>query len=341
MKPPRPRIVKKHLKWVWERQKWTPYHRITWQEGGKRKERAVKLEWGGDAQKLDALYWACEAGRHEKQKAAARYTWSKLILAWKTDPRVRVAASTRKSYERDMKQIEAKNGDKDPRHLTRAQVRAIHTSLSATPRKADKMLSTISLLWNYGARKLDWPLGPNPAAGIDKFGKQTEFEPWPQWLLEADAPPDVRTAIELIYGTGQRPNAALSMLWEHFDGPYMQVLDEKARTRYEIAAPARLLSYLGTIHRQGEYVLAKTLREPLGYNAAQKRFAAWRKGIGAKAATYQLHGLRKNAIISLAESGATDSEIQAITNQSSEMVEYYRKRANRKRMSEAAQRRRT
>lgn len=53
-----------------------------------------------------------------------------------------------------------------------------------------------------------------------------------------------------------------------------------------------------------------------------------------------LHGLRKLAIVELAEAGATDAEIQAVTGQSAEMVAYYRKHANRKQLTKAAQQRR-
>lgn len=54
---------------------------------------------------------------------------------------------------------------------------------------------------------------------------------------------------------------------------------------------------------------------------------------------YSLHGLRKLAIIELAEAGASDAETQAVTGQTAETVGYYRKRANRRRLSKAAQKR--
>ena len=56
----------------------------------------------------------------------------------------------------------------------------------------------------------------------------------------------------------------------------------------------------------------------------------WRTSLGPKAEKYVLHGLRKFAIIRLAEAGCSDAEIQAVTNQSTEMVAYYRARASLK-----------
>ncbi|MEP0452270.1 hypothetical protein [Roseibium sp.] len=60
----------------------------------------------------------------------------------------------------------------------------------------------------------------------------------------------------------------------------------------------------------------------------------------AAAMVFTMHGLRKLAIIELAEAGASDAEIQAVTNQSAEMVAYYRRRASRLKLTHAAQDRR-
>ena len=69
-------------------------------------------------------------------------------------------------------------------------------------------------------------------------------------------------------------------------------------------------------------------------------FRSWRSRLGDRAKPYSLHGLRKLAIIELAEAGASDAEIQAVTGQSAEMVAYDRAKANRKQLSKAAQTRR-
>ncbi|MCG7574890.1 tyrosine-type recombinase/integrase [Phaeobacter sp. CNT1-3] len=342
-RPPKPRISKPRLVWKLNRQKtaWVPYHRVTWTEEGRSKQRAIKLDWQDDTQLLDELYWRCEAGRHEKQAPkVATYTWERLIKEWKSDPRIqsKLAASTKLSYARDMDRILEKNALKDVRKTTKQGLRAAHSKLAVTPRKADKYVTVVKLLWNYGRSKLDWPLGANPAEGIDLFGRQKEYEPWPEWMVEklADAPPMVRTAAEIILGTGQRPSAAVKMRFDQFNGKWMTVRDEKRAEDFEVYCPPALRSYVESLKKNGAHILAKNLTEPLGYNAIEKRFRAWRKDLGDAAAPYTLHGLRKLAIIRLAEAGATDAEIQAITNQSAEMVAFYRKRASRKTLSRAA-----
>lgn len=346
MNPPKPRIVKKRLKWKLNRQRtaWVPYHVTKWTEGGKRKERAVMLDWQGDAQELDRLFWACEAGRHERQQQPKAHTWRECIEAWRADPKGqgRLAESSKRSYRRAMDKIMVKNGAKEMARTTPKGLNAAHSAMSATPREADRMLQTVSLLWNYAKGKLFWPLGDNPASRIEKFGKRREYEPWPAWMIEEleNAPATVRTAAAIIRGTGQRPSAAIAMRRDAFSGEWMTVSDEKGDKTFETYAPEFLRDYIEAMPVAGAHLLPKNLTEPLSYDAVEKEFRKWRKGLGDPAKPFVLHGLRKLAIIELAEAGATDAEIQAVTGQSAEMVAYYRAKASRKALSRAAQKRR-
>ncbi|PYG27625.1 tyrosine-type recombinase/integrase [Pelagimonas varians] len=154
------------------------------------------------------------------------------------------------------------------------------------------------------------------------------------------APTKVKTAAELILGTGQRPNAAIKMRRDQFDGEWMIVTDEKQSKQFETFCPDHLRTYLSTLPRHGTFVLAKNLTEPLGYDAIEKAFRNWRATLGDKARPYVLHGLRKLAIVRLAEAGCSDAEIQAVTGQSAEMVAYYRSKASRRTLSRSAQKRR-
>ena len=204
----KPRINKPHLKWVWRKAQgaWEPNHLITWTEGGKRRSRQIKLDWKGDPQELDRLYWQCESGRHDRQVVPARFTWRECIVEWRRDRIVQtgLADSTKASYRLPMDAIMKKNGDKDMRQTTRKAVRSAIANLVDTPRKASRFAQTVSLLWNYAIRELDWPLGNNPAAGLAKYKPAREYDAWPEWMFNKlpDAPRAVQTAAMLIYGTG-------------------------------------------------------------------------------------------------------------------------------------------
>lgn len=343
----KPRITKDRLSWKFNRRKgiWEPHHRVTFYRDGKRRERTILLDWQGDPERLDALYWECETGRHDRQKPAPpKHSWRALIEAWRSDPRVQAKLSdgTKRKYRPVMDRLMEKNGDKAVAKTTRTGLRAAHDALSATPRKADWYLQVVSLLWNYARHQLDWPLGDNPATGIEKFGTTKAFKPWPDWMVArlTDAPRDVQTVANLILGTGQRPNAAIVMRWDQFNGDWMTVTDEKGDQELDVFCPADLRAYLDALPKTGAHVLAKNLREPKGYNAVEKQFRAWREALGDRARPYVLHGLRKLAIVRLAEAGCSDAEIQAVTGQSAETVAYYRKQASRKRLSRSAQERR-
>ncbi|MFT5799632.1 MAG: integrase [Candidatus Azotimanducaceae bacterium] len=342
-RPPKPRITKTHLKWVWKgaARGWRPFHRVTWLEDRTRKEKAIQLDWKGDAQELDRLYWACEAGRHSNQVTVSKYTWRECIEAWRADQQIqrKLASSTKKSYRPPMESILLKNGGKALKATSRQNLRAAHQSLSDTPKKADRLLQTVSLLWNFAALELDWPLGPNPAKGIKHFGKQREFEPWPDWMVDAlpDAPERVQVLARVILGTGQRPGAAVAMRRDQFRGEWMIVRDDKGKQNLEVYCPQQLRIFIDHRPIEGQHVLPKNITEPLTYDAVEKTFSKWRLSLGKKAKPYTLHGLRKLSIVQLAEAGASDAQIQAVTGQSAEMVAYYRAKANRKSLSKSAQ----
>lgn len=336
---------KPNLEWKAVRGKMVPRYRLTWTEGGKRRERTISLDWKGDPEELDRLYWQARRGDHPAQKPKApAMCWRNLIVAWRADTQVqrKLSNGTKASYRRTMDAILEKNGEIDVRLTTRQRIRAVQGKYSDTPRKADHMVQVIRLLWNFAKKELDWPLGDNPAGGIKLFGTQLPMDPWPEWMVAAlpKAPADVQTAAELILGTGQRPNAAIGMRHDQFAGDYMTVLDEKGDELAEVYCPPRLRSYVASLPKRGAHLLAKNLTQPKGYDAVEKQFRAWREKMGDEARRFTLHGLRKLAIVQLAEAGCSDAQIQAVTGQSAQMVAFYRAKANRKRLSKVAQTRR-
>ncbi|WP_158963946.1 tyrosine-type recombinase/integrase [Chachezhania sediminis] len=303
------------------------------------------MAWKGDPEELDRLYWLAQSGKHEAQQAPARYTWQECVEAWRRDSvkgQGKLAANTKTSYRRTMDAILEKNAAKDMRRTTRQAVRAALEKLADTPRKASRYAQTVSLLWNYAERELDWPMGQNPAKGLAAYKPAREYAPWPEWMLKklTSAPQNVQIAAALIRYTGQRPSAAIAMRHDHFAGEWMTVTDEKGRREFDVYCPAPLRDFLSTQPKGGAHILAKNLREPVGYDGIEKAFRTWRATLGDRGAPYTLHGLRKLAVVELAEAGCGDAEIQAVTGQSAEMVAYYRRQANRKRLSKSAQERR-
>ncbi|MGB2202941.1 MAG: hypothetical protein ACPH5G_16545 [Pseudooceanicola atlanticus] len=99
-------------------------------------------------------------------------------------------------------------------------------------------------------------------------------------------------------------------------------------------------TYLSKLPVKGAHILAKNLTQGLTYDTIASAFQKWRADLGKDARQYSLHGLRKLAIVRLAEAGCSDAEIQALTNQSPQTVAHYRKNASRRKLSRNAQERR-
>ena len=314
------------------------YFRLTWAEAGKRRERFIALPDDPDSAEFDRAYWSIRSGQSDQVKAPARQTWRQLVTAYRGSAKFKkLAPRTQKSYTDTIEWILETNADKSVTTLSRQKLRELHMKYASTPRKADMLVQIVSILTNFARKQMDWTID-NPAEGLDLYGKQREYEPWPDWMVKAlnDAPLVVRSAAELILGTGQRPAAAIAMRRDQFNGEWMTVTDEKGDETYEIFCPVVLRRYLDTLPVGGAHILARNLTQPMRYDSVEKQFRAWRESLGESAKPYSMHGLRKLAIVRLAEAECTDAQIQAITNQSPQTVAYYRKRASRKKLSRSA-----
>ncbi|MTH79390.1 tyrosine-type recombinase/integrase [Paracoccus aestuariivivens] len=311
---------------------------MTWTVDGKRRERFIPLPDDPDSSEFDRAYWAIRSGQSEAVKAPARQTWQELVTAYRGSARfAKLAPRTKKSYNDTIEWILQANAAKSVTTLTRQKLRELHVKYAGTPRKADLLVQIVSILCNFARKQMDWKID-NPAEGLDLYGKQREYEPWPDWMVKAldDAPQVVRSAAELILGTGQRPAAAIAMRRDQFQGEWMTVTDEKGDETYEIYCPAMLRRYLNELPIGGTHIIPRNLTQPMRYDSVEKQFRAWRESLGDRAAPFSMHGLRKLAIVRLAEAECTDAQIQAITNQSAQTVAYYRKRASRKKLSRSA-----
>ncbi|UFS67741.1 tyrosine-type recombinase/integrase [Paracoccus denitrificans] len=314
------------------------YYRLTWFEGARRRERFIPLPDDPDSEEFDRTYWSIRSGTSEEVQRPKKETWRQLVMAYRGSAGFRkLAPRTQKSYNDTIEWILSANADKAVSTITKQKLRDLHVKYGETPRKADMLVQMVSILVNFARTQLEWAV-TNPAEGLTLYGKQREYEPWPEWMVKAlpDAPLIVRSAAELILGTGQRPSAAIVMRRDQFHGEWMTVTDEKGDESYEIFCPQELRVYLASLPVAGQHVIPRNLTQPMRYDSVEKAFRAWRTDLGDRARPFSLHGLRKLSIIRLAEAGCTDAEIQAITNQSAQTVAYYRKRANRKKLSRAA-----
>lgn len=296
----------------------------------------IRLPDNPDSPEFDQAYWACRSGRKQDTKTS----FDALILSYKFSPAFRdLKPSTQKEYDRTLRLISEKNGKKDFRALRRKDVIAARDAFSVTWRKANSLVEMLSILARH-AMDLEW-VDRNPASGVGKL-KGRSYEAWPEWALaafEKKATGSTLTAYYLGIGTGQRLSDLTKMEWNHYDGEGISVVQNKTDVRLWVACPDSLKAYLDTLPKTGKFILAKNLTQPLSKSQVQKAVMTVREAIGAK--DFVIHGWRYTAALQLAEAGATDSEIQAVTgHQTLTMVQKYRAQASQKRLSRTAQARR-
>ncbi|MBE3637490.1 site-specific integrase [Mangrovicoccus algicola] len=302
----------------------------------------VRLPDNPDSQEFTDAYWRARSGR---QKREIKTTWDALIQSYYQSPGFRSKSkNTRLNYRRHCEAIREKNGKKDMTTFRRAQAIAARDALADSWSKANERLAVLSILCKHAMDK-EW-IDRNPVSGIAKLSGG-EYRAWPEEKLRAfenvarsTGNHAALTAYELAIGTGQRLGDCIKMRWRDFDGEFMKVIQEKTGAELWIYCPTRLRSYLGQLKKEGEFILAKNLTQPLGKRRVQLAIEAVRIAIGVKGGEDRLvpHGWRYTAAQRLAEAGCSDSDIQAVTgHRTLEMVQKYRRGAAQKAASKRAQ----
>lgn len=308
----------------------------------RRGEIYQRLPDNPDSPEFDDAYWAIRSGRAKKK---TKTTFEALIVSFYQTPEFKDRKpNVQKEYRRTLELLRTNNGPKDFTKLRRRDVIAARDTYADTWRKANAMVEMISILARH-AIDLEW-ITANPASGVKKL-TGGEYEPWPDAKLRAfeayckkhDLEWEM-TAYMLGIGTGQRIGDVVGMEWAHYDGQFIAVVQEKTAARLWVACPTFLKRYLDNLPRKGRFIIAQSLHKGVAKRTIQQRVMAVREKIGALG--YVIHGWRYTAAVHLAEAGASDSEIQAVTGHKTlEMVKKYRNQANQKRLSQSAQARRT
>lgn len=283
------------------------------------------------SEEYDRAYWGLMRGKGPKSN---RRTFDKLILSYKQSPRFRdIKPSTRKSYETYMDYLRDKAGNKDITNFSRSHAISIQQANSEKPRTANYILQVLSVLFEHSI-DLGWRTD-NPAKGVRKLASQGEHKPWPQWAQTAfrrHATPDSLLLFELALGTGQRAGDLIKMTWSDFDGEGISLSQNKTGTKLWIPCTDELKEMLQKAKRNGIFILTSEKGQPLTYSGASQRMTRTSNLAGTRA--YTMHGLRYSAASKLAELGATDAQIAAITgHKARQMVAKYSSGADQKRLA--------
>ncbi len=221
-----------------------------------------------------------------------------------------------------------------PKHIL-----ALRNKFSSTPYKANRLVRTLSALLKWGI-PMEY-LDTNPCYGVKMLPTEGEYEAW-TWdqinFFKEHAKPHIWSVLAISLYTGQRVSDVLKMKWADVKHGMIAVKQQKTKKPLFIPIHPDLETVLDTIPKCSIFILTNSKGKPWksGWQAAlqkQRQHEVMKPLEGQRLVT---HGLRKSACCFLAEAGCTDSEIQAITGHSKQMVEYYRKQVNQLALAKSA-----
>ncbi|NKJ40792.1 tyrosine-type recombinase/integrase [Novosphingobium sp. SG720] len=248
------------------------------------------------------------------------YTYDALIVSYYQSPRwLECKPSTQRTFRNIIERFRTKNGTKDVRRVTTANIERKLSTMRATPAAANNLRKVLSRLHRH-AIKLGWRQD-NPVEATDSFRLGKGFHPWSETEIDAfDARwpfgTRERLAKELLLATAQRKSDILTV------GPANRVGDElvlhHSKNESDTVVPMGpdLLEALRTFPGgQAAY-----LETQFGKTFTSTGFYNWFKRACVKAGIPHCspHGLRKATSRRLAEAGATILEGRAVTGHKSD-----------------------
>ena len=279
------------------------------------------------------VYAALKSARARRQAIAPQLMLTGLIALYEKSPRWRkLKRGTQRIYEIYLRNLADQLNTAPADAVERKDMIRLIDAMADRPGAANLQLKVASALFAWGRSR--GHITARPCDDIDLF-EIGEHQPWPTTLIEAGLAADdgvVRLAVHLLYFTGQRIGDVTRMTWSHFADGRIDVVQEKTGTRISIPPHPALAEILAGTPKAAMTILALEGR-PIDRQALRARLQRWAANLGHDIVP---HGLRKNAVNALLESGCSAAETAAITGQSLQLVEHYAKARDGRRLADAA-----
>jgi integrase len=265
------------------------------------------------------------------------------IELYKSAPQFTTKADrTRKDYLGHLDALAIQYGHLSIRTMPAEFVEAMRDKLAATPRTANYRVAVLKIVLNFAERRRlalglprDWR---NPAAKIERLKEGPGYRQWPDNLIakfRETAPDEIRWLMQVALLTGQRGQDCVKMLWSHYDGEGVEVVQLKTGKRLWIPAHRDLKALLEEIPKRNAVILTTPTGRPWRGTYYAQQVQETVQACGLKG--YSLHGLRRNATTRLLEAGCTSDQVKSITGHLSTVtVERYAQDVNQKTMARAA-----
>lgn len=320
-----------HVKWVKSKGKIYPYFNT-----GQKKASGAVIYKRLPAYPSEGFYasYAAFLGGRTKRVANDTYTVAQLTEDYlSSNEYARKAEGTRKLYRIQLTKVTQYLGKFPATDLHTRDIRSVLLNEDWGAATQNAFVAVVGAIFRWGRRWDKTTL--TPTQGIDKEATG-EHLPWPKPILQAalEAEDDrIRLAAHLLYYTGQRIGDVCAMQWGNIEGTDIHVVQQKTGTELWIPLHRELRDELARTPKKALTILSgKEGGRPSQWQL-RKDLQAFTQALGTKTVP---HGLRKNAVIALLEESCTVPEVSAITGQTHEMVEYYAKRVNKRKLGKAA-----
>lgn len=304
------------------RKKWLPDNVTEWTDRhGKKRYRFRKTglpvyhfkHAPGSPAFLAELHAARSAEKPETSPLVP-FTYDALIESFYRTPKwLDSRDSTQKTYRGIIEKFRAKNGGKDVRRVTTANVENRIGKMKDTPAAANNLRKILKRLHRH-AIKLGWR-ADNPVDATDSFKTDGGFHCWTEDELDAfdkrwPYGTKERLAKELLLATALRKGDVLTVGPGNRKGNKLTLHHSKNDSGTTVTIGPALLKALEGIDGEGPYI--QTIH---GEPYTSTGFYNWFKRACVKAGIGHCspHGLRKAMSRRLAESGATIMEGRAVT----------------------------
>jgi len=265
------------------------------------------------------------------------------ITVYKASPKfAKKAPRTKRDYCKHLDALAVQYGHCLLRPMMPENVANVRDELAATPRTGNYRIAVLSVVLSFAAlrpRTFGLPQGwRNPAAGWERLEMDGPgYRQWPDNLIH-DIRDRVSTELQWLLDmalfSGQRGGDCIKMLWSHYDGDVIEVVQAKTGKRLDIPAHPTLRATLAEIPRRHALILTNERERPWGASNYQHKIQIAVEACGLKG--YSLHGLRRNAVTRMLEAGCSPSEVSAVTGQSLAMVEKYAIDINQRKLARSA-----
>ncbi len=198
----------------------------------------------------------------------------------------------------------------------KAEIRKWHRSFAANPRKADKLLFSLSKVFSYAVA--DEMIDRNPCTGIERLYSGSRRES--VWSLaqiaafRAGAPARLLLAFEMALHTGQRQGDLLALSWKDYDGIYLQFRQSKTDKRLKVRVHSALKAMLDALPTDKLRILLNSRGRPWTKDGFK---TSWGKECARlKIGSVTFHDLRGTFITERAREGSSVENIAKISGHS-------------------------